>query len=413
MLTVAQARDAILTRIDRLGTERVSLLDAPGRVAAEQIHATRQQPPWDNSAMDGYALRAEDVALATDGHPVQLEVLEDLMAGVMATRTVQQGQASRIMTGAPMPPGANAVIRVELTRSRSRDHVEVLEPVPVGNDIRSAGEDQQVGDRLLEPGKLIRAAEVGVIASAPRSFIRVYRVPTVAIVATGDELVEPDEVPHPGQIVNTNAYALAAMVKEAGGHPIILPIARDTREALEEVFQAAAAADAILSSGGVSVGEHDFVKEVLEQLGVQMGFWKVKMTPGKPLAFGHWGRVPVFGLPGNPVSSMVSFELFVRPALLKMSGRTRIFRRMFRATLAETVQKRPGMPHFLRVTLREVEGRWVASSTGAQGSGVLRSMSRADALAVGEEALTRIEAGTELWVMPLDDQWGMTDIRPV
>jgi molybdopterin molybdotransferase len=413
VLTVEQARDAILNQIDRLGTERVSLLDAAGRVSAEEVRAERQQPPWDNSAMDGYAVRAADLAGASEARPVSLRVLEDLVAGVVPTKAVGPGEASRIMTGAPVPPGADAVIKVELTRSPARSIVEVLAAVPEGNDIRRAGEDQEVGDLLIAPGKLLRPAEIGVLAAAPRALIRVYRRPTVAVIATGDELAEPDTAPRAGQIVNTNAYAMAAMVKEAGGEPRVLPIARDSMEALGEVFREAEGADLILSSGGVSVGEHDFVKEVLEQLGVQMGFWKVKMTPGKPLAFGKWGRTPVIGLPGNPVSSLVTFELFVRPALLKMAGRERIFRRMWRATIEETVAKRPGMPHFLRVTLREEGGRWYAASTGAQGSGILRSMSKADALAVGEEPLTRVEAGSEVWVMPLDEQWAMTATRVV
>jgi molybdopterin molybdotransferase len=251
------------------------------------------------------------------------------------------------------------------------------------------------------------------MAAAPRSWVRVVRAPVVGIIATGDELAEPDEIPGPGQIINTNAYSIAAMCREVGARPILLPIARDSREALRETFAEAVGCDVIISSGGVSVGEHDFVKEVLESLGVAMSFWKVKMTPGKPLAFGRWGHRPVFGLPGNPVSSMVTFELFVRPALLKAMGHTRIFRKMRRAILETPMQKRPGMPHFLRVTLREEGGQLFASSTGPQGSGVLRSMSRAEALAVGEEGLVRIEAGTEVWVMPLDEAWTRSETRVV
>lgn len=413
MLSVREARDAILAQVEPLGTERVSLLDAVGRVSAESVLASRQQPPWDNSAMDGYAVRAEDLLGAHGEAPVRLRVLEDLMAGRVPTQTVGAGQASRIMTGAPLPPGANAIIKVELTRSLQRDEVEILAPVPEGNDIRRAGEDQRVGDLLLSAGTLLRPAEIAVLASAPRAFVRVYRRPVVAILATGDELAEPDEVPHPGQIINTNSYGLAAMVQALGGIARVLPVAHDGVEALQATFRQARGADVILSSGGVSVGEHDFVKEALEGLGMQLGFWKVKMTPGKPLAFGRWGETPVFGLPGNPVSSLVSFELFVRPALLRMAGHTRIYRRLLRATMEDSVGKRAGMPHFLRVTLREEQGRWFASSTGAQGSGVLRSMSRAHGLAVAEESWQRVERGTELWVMPLDEQWALSETREV
>lgn len=413
MLTVREARDAILSQVQRIGSERVSLLEAQGRVIAESVLAGRQQPPWDNSAMDGFAVRAADLAGATQAHPVTLEVIEDIMAGQVPSRRVEVGQASRIMTGAPVPDGADAVIKVELTSAPERHRVQFQAEVPVGNDIRRAGEDQEPGDLLVEAGTLLRPAEVGVLAAAPRAFVTVYRKPVVAILSTGDELQEPDQPAHRGQIINTNTYALAAMVQQAGGIPRVLPVALDTRQALADGFRQAKGADIILSSGGVSVGEHDFVKEVLESLGVEIGFWKVKMTPGKPLAFGKWDGVPVYGLPGNPVSSMVSFELFVRPALLKMSGHRRIYRRMFQATLEDTITKRAGMPHFLRVTLREEGGRWFASSTGAQGSGILRSMSKAHALAVGEEALNRVEAGSLIWIMPLDEQWAMTGERVV
>ena len=413
MLTVKEARDAILSQVEPIGCERVSLLEAQGRVIAESVVAGRQQPPWDNSAMDGFAVRAQDLAGASQSRPVTLEILEDIMAGQVPTKTVGPGEASRIMTGAPMPAGADAVIKVELTQGTDRSRVQFLAEVPVGNDIRRAGEDQEPGDLLVSAGTLLRPAEIGVLAAAPRAFVTVHRKPVVAILSTGDELQEPDQGIRPGQIINTNTYALAAMVQQAGGIPRVLPVALDTREALAAGFRQARGADVILSSGGVSVGEHDFVKEVLESLGVQIGFWKVKMTPGKPLAFGRWHGVPVYGLPGNPVSSMVSFELFVRPALLKMAGHSRIYRRMFQATLEDTITKRPGMPHFLRVTLREEHGQWFASSTGAQGSGVLRSMSRAHALAVGEEGLNRVEAGSPIWVMPLDEQWAMTSARVV
>ncbi len=413
MLSVLEARESILSRVKPLGPERVPVLDAMGRITAETIPTRRLQPPWDNSAMDGYALRAADVVDASDERPVCLEVIEDVMAGSVPRREVGQGQATRIMTGAPIPRGADAVVRVEKTRSPGPDRVEVMTAVPIGNDIRRAGEDHRPGDVLVEAGREIRPAEVGLISAAPRTWIKTIRPPTVAILSTGDELTEPDQAPGPGQIVNTNVYALAAMVKESGGHARILPIAGDTREATAALFEAARGADVILSSGGVSVGAHDFVKEVLEDLGVKMAFWKVKMTPGKPLAFGLWDKAPVFGLPGNPVSSMVSFELFVRPALLKMAGHTRIYRRAIRARLEEDTRKRPAMVHFIRVKLRQIDGIWHARSTGPQGSGILRSMSLADGLAVGLEGLDVMPAGDDVWVLPLDARFGTSDERPV
>lgn len=413
MLSVLEAREAILKETRILGVESVSIIDAAGRVSAEVVSASRQQPPWDNSAMDGFAVRSVDLQDASETNPVPLRIIEDIMAGVVGQKTVGPGQASRIMTGAPMPEGADAVIRVELTRELSRDTVEMRSSVGPGNDIRRAGEDQEIGDVLLKPGKVIRPAEIGLLASAPRALMSAYRRPIVAVIATGDELVEPDRSPSQGQIINTNAYAIAAMVQEAGAIPRILPIARDTREHLRETFLQAKGVDAILSLGGVSVGDHDYVREVLMDVGVSMGFWKVRMTPGKPLAFGHWDSTLVLGLPGNPVSCMVSFELFARPALLRMAGRERIYRRMFKATLTDTMRKRPKMLHFLRVVLREEGGRWYAGSTGPQGSGILRSMSVADGLAVGEEGLEEVVAGTEVWVMPLDDQIALSSHRPV
>jgi len=283
--------------------------------------------------------------------------------------------------------------------------------VPVGKDIRRAGEDTQIGDHLISRGAVVRPAEIGLLAGTRRTRVKVYRRPRVAILSNGNELCEPDEEGHAGQIVNTNAYALAALVEEAGGEPTMLPIAPDTWEGLKEAFSEGLKADAVISSGGVSVGDHDHVKGVLEELGVDMDFWKIRMTPGKPVAFGTFDGRPVFGLPGNPVSTMVTFELFVRPALLKMSGRKDIFRGTRVGRLKYDIKKR-GLPQFLRVTLEDNDAGLLIDTTGPQGSGILRSMSLAQALAFAPGDERTVAAGTELVVMGLDERLGTASTRP-
>lgn len=410
MLSVIEARDRILGAVSRLGVERVDLMAARGRVLAEEIRATRQQPPWDNSAMDGYALRSADITGASPEHPVVLRVVEEIQAGALPRHTVGPGEAARIFTGAPLPPGADAVLRQEDTTA-APGQVHVLAAVEAGRDIRRAGEDQEVGDLLLSPGTWLRPAELGLAAGTRRTRLTVVRRPRVAILSTGDELCEPDEVGHDGQIVNTNATTLAAQVEEAGCLATVLPIAPDEPEALRALLVEALEADAVLSSGGVSVGDHDHVKAVLESLGVAMDFWRIRMTPGKPVAFGTFRGRPVFGLPGNPVSSMVTFEVFVRPALLKMAGRRDLFRGTRPAVAAEGMGKR-ALPQFLRVVLSPDEGRVCFRSTGAQGSGILRSMSLAEGLAFVDDEAKRVEAGTTHWVMGLDERMGTAETRP-
>ncbi len=413
MLSTIEAREVILKHATPLGVERVSILEALGRVIAEEVRAARQQPPWDNSAMDGFAVRAADALGASPGTPVRLRVAGEIMAGTMPSRAVMPGQAARIMTGAPMPRGADAVVRVEDTESDDPEWVRILKPVEPGRDVRRAGEDQEVGDLLVGAGTRLRPGEIGVIAGAPRAFVSVRRVPTVAVIATGDELAEPDTAPSSAQIVNTSSYSIAAMVREAGARAVVLPIARDDRASLDAVFAEALHADVVVSVGGVSVGERDLVRESLEASGVTMRFWKVRVTPGKPLAFGTAGRKLVFGLPGNPVSCMVSFELFVRPALLKLAGHARIFRRTLCATMTASVKKRKDYVHFLRVRLDREGDRWLATPMGQQGSGVLRSMAWANGLAVGPREMDRLEAGMEVQVIHLDDCWATAEDRPV
>ena len=411
MISVIDARDSVLNRVQLLGTERVDIFSALDRVLAEEVFATRNQPPWDNSAMDGYAVRAEDTASASGASPVVLEIIEHLAAGYRAGKSVGRGQAIHIMTGAPVPDGADTIIRSEDTEQVDDSHIRVRTSVPEGKDLRRAGEDLTVGDRMLPAGKRIRPAEIGLLASTNRTHVSVYRRPRVAILSTGDEIVDVDEDISDGKIVDSNSYSLTALVLEAGAIPIRLGISRDTREELERNLRAGLAGDVIITSGGVSVGEFDFVKAALDALGTSMEFWKVAMTPGRPFAFGTIQDTLAFGLPGNPVATMVTFELFVRPALLKMSGASRLYRPTVRALLLSDLHKSSGRKQFLRMQLFERDGQLYATQTGAQGSGILKSMSLADGLAITHEDQTSIRGGEEIEVMLLGGEWNLAGAR--
>ncbi len=411
MIPVKDARDIILGQIPILGTEKVDLFSALGRILAENISAPYDVPPYDNSAMDGYAVRAEDVQSTSQDTPVVLEVIEDLPAGYVSKHRVGAQQAIRIMTGAPIPKGANAVVRVEDTERAEVNKVRIFKAVPPHYDMRMAGEDIRKGQTVLQRGKVIRPAEVGLLASLGKSGIQVYQRAQVAILSTGDELVDIDEPLQPGKIVNSNSYSLAALVLETGAIPLQLGIARDSQEDLEAKFAAGVRADVIISSGGVSVGDYDLVKDILRGRGSEMQFWKVCMKPGKPQAFGTIQGKPTFGLPGNPVSSMVSYEVFVRPALLKMMGHSHIYRAVVSAKIEEDIKKTDQRKHFVRVVLRKDQGKYLASTTGAQGSGILSSMTKANGLAVIDEERMIVRAGEEVPVMVLDQSLSMSDSR--
>jgi molybdopterin molybdotransferase len=399
MLSVQEALARVLAAIPVLGSETVPLPSGLGRVLAEGIVAARDLPPWDNSAMDGYALRAADTTAAGADRPARLQVLGEIPAGAVAGRAVGAGETYRILTGAPMPPGTDAVIPQEEV-GRDGPVLVVPRAVPVGLFVRLRGEDIRTGDPVLVPGTVLTPAALGVLAALGRPLVRVHQRPRVAILSTGDELVDLDGALGPGQIRNSNTYTLAAQVQEAGGVPVNLGIARDSREDLEARVRWGLPADMLVSSAGVSVGDRDFVREVMEKLGAELDFWKVSMRPGKPLTFGRLNGRPFFGLPGNPVSSMVTFELFVRPALRRMAGDPRLFRPRATAWMGEVLDN-PGIRQgYLRVRLDQEGGRLVARSTGEQGSGILRSMLLADALAVVPPD-TRLEPGQPIEVILL------------
>lgn len=401
MISVEEALSLILSQVKEMGTERLAITSALGRVIAEDVFAKRDNPPWDNSAMDGYALRYEDIRGGTKEKPAVLMVTEDLPAGYTAKKPVNKGEAVRIMTGAPVPKGADTVVMVEDTE-KDGDRVKIFREAPLGENIRRAGEDVKTGELVVRKGAVIRPAEIGIMATCGRAFISVYQRPRVAVVSTGDELVDVDEEITEGKIITSNSYTLSAMAADCGADPFQLGIARDTREALKEKLRQALHADVIITSGGVSVGDFDFVKDVLKELGSEMKFWKVAMKPGKPLAFGAIGGKPAFGLPGNPVSCMVCFEQFVRPSLLKMMGHERIYRPVVLATLKEDLKKKPGRKHFVRSFVTFENGGYSVTTTGDQGSGILKSMVAANALLIFPEGESCYKAGDRVKVQLTD-----------
>lgn len=398
MLTPEQAQQIVLEAIHPLGVERVSLLEALGRVLAADIQARHDTPPGDNSAMDGYAVRCQDITDATPAHPALLEVIEDLPAGHLPRKVVGSGQASRIMTGALVPQGADTVIRVEDTRLEGQ-RVAILEPDEEGANIRRRGEDVRSGQVILQANTPCGPGELAMLASQQRAFLPVFRRPTLAILSTGDELVEIDEALAPGRIVNSNTCGLAALALANGATPLMLPIARDDQTAIRRAVETALAADFILSSGGVSVGEYDYVKNVLDELGAEVKLWRVAMKPGKPLFFCTLQGRPYFGLPGNPVSSLISFLQFVRPAIRKASGypAAQWLLPAARARMENPIHNPGDRRQYARARLRFSGGRLLASTPVAQNSHILTSMLGANGLVVLEPE-QRAEAGDEVTV---------------
>jgi molybdopterin molybdotransferase len=403
-IAVEEARRLVLDGIAPLPPETVTVPDALGRVLAVSVTAGRTLPPADCSAMDGYALHAGDLAGATPAVPRELPLAFEVAAGASAPRALRPGEAARIFTGAPIPEGADSVVMQEDAEAAGAS-VRFFAVPPHGQHVRAAGEDVRAGETVLAAGTRLGAAHVGLLASLGRSFVRVHRRPRVAILSGGDELVEPDEDVGGGRIVSSNAYSLSAQCAEAGASATNLGIARDTPRDLECGLRAGLGSDVLLSSAGVSVGDHDHVRSALEKLGCQLVFWGVEMKPGYPITFGRFepGAGPlVFGLPGNPVSAMVTFEQFVRPALLRLAGRRTLARPVVRALLGETLRKKAGRLHFVRVTLAREGERWVARSTGNQSSGVLRSMALAQGLLVFPAESTELAAGSAADVQVLD-----------
>ena len=398
MLTYEEALAQILSQTQPLPPVQTPLQDALGLVLAQDLIAPHPLPPFSNSSMDGFAVRAADAAEAGVVLPVQ----GDIAAGTLSVPALRPGHALRIMTGAPVPDGADSVVPVEDTQAVDEGRVAFAEAAEPGRHIRRVGEEVSAGTVVVSQNSRLRPAEIGMAATVGQAQVLAHPKPRVAIVSTGDELVEPGQALQHGQIYNSNAYALAAQVEEAGGVVTHRLHARDTPDALRAAFDRCAGADVLITSGGVSVGDFDYVKSVFAERGT-VGFWRVAIRPGKPLAFGQWGSTLFFGLPGNPVSSLVTFELFVRPALRMLAGRSDLTRPEAWARLTEEVSHTPGRRSYQRaIVSREDDGSYLARTTGAQGSGMLRSLVLANALLVLPSDRAVFPVGTEVPVLLLD-----------
>ena len=412
MLGVDEAHERILDAVSPLEPGDIPLLDALGLVLASDVVSTVNIPPFRNSAMDGYAVRSLDTSGASSSQPAQLTVIAELAAGYPPEVTVESGQAVRIMTGAAMPDGADAVVRFEETdeighgASRDRRTVQIRIEAKPGENVREAGEDVRAGTTVLKAGTVLRPAEIGVLASINQSRVRAHRRPRVGILSTGDEVIGLGPELRPGQIRDANSYTLAAMVKHYGGEPVVLGVARDTIEDLRTKLSATRGVDLLVTSGGVSLGDYDMVKQVLQAEG-EIGLWQVRIKPGKPLAFGRIGTTPLLGLPGNPVAAFVAFEQFGRPALLKMLGRTDWQPLTVKARLLTDQENRGQRRHFVRGILERRGDTYVVGPSGSQGSAVLSSVARANCLIVVPESWEYAEAGSIVDVQLLDTDWAI------
>jgi len=390
MIPVEEAQERVLAEVQPLGIEQVAFTDALGRVLREDVHARVDVPQGDNTAMDGYAVRADDIAKA----PVSLRVIENLPAGTVATKRVEAGTAIRIMTGALMPEGADTVAHVEITDAGD-DIVKILEPLRRGTNIRRRGEDMHAGDVVLAGGTPIHSAEVGVLAGVQQPVVRVGRRPVVAILSTGDEIIDVGDAMAHGKVVNSNSYSLAALVRETGAIPRMIGIVADTKEATIAAIESALESDFVISSGGVSVGAYDFVKDALDALGAETKFWQVAMKPGKPVVLSRVRGRLYFGLPGNPVSCMVSFLLFIAPAIRKAMGqRSNLLPPIVQTRIGASLKSRGDRRNYMRVRVVARDGELVSLPMTSQGSGVSTSMVQANGLVIAETGVTAIEAGS-------------------
>jgi molybdopterin molybdotransferase len=405
MLNIEEALKAILDHAMPLTPVTMPLDEAAGLVVAEDVIARGSVPPFANSAMDGFAVLASDIQQASEATPVRLRILEDVPAGSVATQPVRPGTAMRIMTGAPLPDGADTVVHVEVTRAEDNNNVLILLALKTGVNVRRAGEDMKDGATVLTVGTVLRPGEVGVCAAAGHGTVTVYPRVRVAVLTTGSELVDATQIPGPGQIRDANVHSLRAQVAAMGAEPVIFARVPDTREAVRSALdQALAQADVVLTNGGVSVGDYDFVKDVLQEMGAELVFWRVKQKPGKPMAFWVLGSKRIVGLPGNPVSCMVCAEEYVRPLVRRMMGYSLLCRPVRPAVLDEQYAKGADAwrAHFVRVRLQERDRVLHATPTGPQGSGILTSMALATGIAVLPEDTPFVEAGQTITVQLTD-----------
>jgi molybdopterin molybdotransferase len=412
LMSVSEAQERLLSFFSSLDIEIVPLDHSAGRILAEDIHSTTDLPPFSNSSMDGFAVRSADVAGADAAHPVVLPVSADIPAGTISVKPLLPGTTARIMTGAPVPEGADAIVPVEETDFNYREAgqeapntVKIFRAARPNEFLRPKGQDVRQGELVMEKDCCLRPQDLGFLSMLGVAKLPLYRRPRVAIFSTGDELVPVDKPLVPGKIHDANTYILVAGIEEAGALPIKLGIVPDRAVDVEASLEHAVAqgVDLILSSAGVSVGAFDFVRSVVEA-GGKLDFWRVNMRPGKPLAFGHYRDIPFIGLPGNPVSSFVGFEVFVRPAIMKMNGQKAFVRRTVRVKLLEAIES-DGRESYLRAVIRRKEGALYARLTGHQGSGNLRSLVQANALLVIPSEVKSLPAGAEV------DAWLLGEIR--
>lgn len=405
MISVEEAQEKVLSYVHILEEAERPILECLGQVLAKDIYSTIDVPPLDNTAMDGYAVKAKDTGGASQQSPRFLRIIGTVAAGSISRHEVTQGTAIRIMTGAPIPKGADAVVQFEDTdeekRKTASDTVGILAEAGPGLNIRKAGEDITEGSLVLSKGTTLTPSAIGVLASLGLSTAKVIRRPVVAILATGDELVDIDQPLPPGKIHNSNTYSLAALTQYYGAVPKILGIARDNEESLSAKLHEGLSSDMLITSGGVSMGDYDVVKDILAKEG-EIAFWRIRMKPGKPLAFGTIRGVPHLGLPGNPVSSMITFELFARPAILKMMGKKNWSRPTIEAVLEDPVTNRDGRRIFARAVLERRNNQYFARLTGPQGSGILTSMAQANGLAIIPENKPGVSAGETVQVILLN-----------
>jgi molybdopterin molybdotransferase len=395
MLRFEEALKIILKEIRILAFQKLPLNSCLGKVLAEDIISNLNNPPLDNSAMDGYGLRSNDLKGAALSHPVKLKLIDTIQAGQTPKIFLKKNKAVRIMTGAPIPRGVDSVVPVEETKEE-KNFVFIFKEIEKGSNIRLKAEDIRKNELVIARGKIICPAEIGVLAALGYSQVKVIKNPTVGILATGDELVDINKRLKLGKIRNSNSYSLAAQVLECVAKPVLLGIAKDNIRELKSKIKKGFTYDALIISGGVSMGRTDYVRQALEDLGARMRFWKVAQRPGQPFAFGILKGKPVFCLPGNPVSSMITFEVYVRPALLKMSGKTNYSRPQVIATIEEEIKVKPGKRYFFRVKLSKRNGQYYARLTGPQGSGILKSMVLADGLLIIPEDTSLIRKA-ERW----------------
>ncbi len=403
MINVEEALERILAQITPLGEVDIPLSSAQGLVLAQDIVAHDDIPPFANSAMDGFALRSQDTHQTQDGVLPRLRVTGGVAAGYMADHAVEEGTAMRIMTGAPLPPGADSVIQIELTNYDGPESpwVEVQQEVALHNNVRPAGEDMRKGQVVIQRGNEIGPWEIGILATLGYARVPVVRRPRVAILGTGDEVIDVDEPLRPGKIRNSNSYLLEAAVRRAGAEAHRLGIAQDTVESLREKFREAASYDLIFTSGGVSVGDFDLVKDIMTEQG-NINFWRINMRPGKPVAFGHIGGVPLLGLPGNPVSTAVTFELFGLPILRKMQGQTRVLKPQISVVVEDGVSESAMRRHYVRAHVEWRDDHFVAHTTGNQGSNIMTSLLQANAFVIVPEGGVTIPPGGTAKALMLD-----------